>query len=264
MQITYRSLSIQRLEPPYDTMCSSYHPHRSRLEATLAKVRRDGMKLLGIIPTFDQIYERQLSRDAEQSKAEQDTTTIDENKDYDDTLPITTSYHVRNVTLAMRLQSLIRKHTLIYPECSIKYYITTIKSSIGKGVKMTLNWPQDVTLTIRYSPVDGTLDYIIYLSTCIGLWLGVAINDVMESGHLFLLAFCSWLKRGKLSSPFEKKLVRTRMTADSDETLKSVEQMLSRFETRMTLRLASEQVRTVKKVSEIVKKLLYTHRRIYS
>lgn len=257
MQITYRSLSIQRLEPPYSTMCSSYHPHRSRLEATLSKVRRDAVKLLRIIPTLDQIYERRLPRDAEQSKAQRDNTTIDENKDYDETLPITTSYHVRNASLAMHLQSLIRKHTLINPECSIKYYVTTIKSSVGKSVKMTLNWPQDVTLTIRYSPVDDILDYIIYLSTCLGLWLGVAINDVMEWGRLFLLAFCSWLKRGELSNPFERKLIRTRITADSDETLKSVEQTLSKFEARMTLRLEKERVRTVKKVSEIVKKLLH-------
>ena len=57
LSITYRSLSITRLPPPYNTQCLNYHPFGSRLEKLLSNVRRGAIDSLKIVPTLDQIHE---------------------------------------------------------------------------------------------------------------------------------------------------------------------------------------------------------------
>lgn len=156
LSVTYRAIKIHRLRSPYHPQCIIYHPFKSRLEYILYKIRLETMEHLNIVPTFDHIYEQY-------------------------NLTFMTAYHVWNDTFSQKLKEIVDRHSRSNPECDIKYFISNIKLSKGKNMRITLFWPQDVNINIAYEPVEVLIDLIVYASSCLGLWFGISLIDVLFS-----------------------------------------------------------------------------------
>lgn len=159
--ITPRSVTISRLPRPYDTECTDYAPFRSRYEKILSSVRKESEQSLKLIPTFSHVYERHK-------------------------YPYLSPYHVRNSTIAAQLKGIINSFHIEDPECFIKYFVTDMKTILSTNVKVSLIWPQDVSLSIDYQADKVLIDLVIYISSCVGLWFGITLIHCFQ-GTLKLL-----------------------------------------------------------------------------
>ena len=231
IDVSYRSVRIYRLEPPYDSMCRNYSPYGSRLEMTLDKVREEAVRTLDLVPAMDQVEQRYNSS-------------------------LMTSMHVRNTTIAHALSELLHTYRVKSPECYIRYYLTGMRISGGSSVKINVNWPQDVYLILRMKPEQSTLDFIIYLSSVIGLWFGLTILDCFITIRRIQGIFRKKRARNAASLAFDQRhkflpvipsghTLRPEFVKNDtlrleplrfsslDHTLKSLDTVLARFEARL-------------------------------
>ena len=170
--ITPRSIAISRLPRPYDTECTDYAPFRSRYEKILNGVRRESEQSLKLIPTFSHVYGRHK-------------------------YPYLSPYHVRNSTIAAQLKVIINSFHVEDPECFIKYYVTDMKTILGTNVKVSLIWPQDVSLSIDYQADKILIDLIIYISSCVGLWFGITLIHCFQGTLKLLKVIIHHPRRGQ-------------------------------------------------------------------
>lgn len=164
VDVSYRSVRIRRFKPPYDTKCRNYFPYGSRLEMTLEKVREEAIRTLNLVPAMDQVEQRYNSS-------------------------LLTAKHVRDPAIAQKLVKLMKTYRIKSPECYIRYYLTGTKIFGGSSVKINVNWPQDVYFILTSKPEQSILDFIIYLSSVIGLWFGFTILDslfIIRSAKQFI------------------------------------------------------------------------------
>lgn len=204
LMITYQGVRIHRLKAPHDTMCVDYHPFKSRLEKILTDVRRESMKVIKLVPTLGQLTER-----------------------YD--LPLLTSHHVGNDSIVDELSSIINKYQTDHPECDIQYYMSHIKSGRGRYVRVVLNWPQNINLSIEYQHEESVLDLIIYTSSCLGLWFGLSVIDVLINAKNFVLRKKTKQTTSSQHKKCDKKikLLKQQLRINQEILIRKVEKMFN-------------------------------------
>ena len=140
------------------------------------------------------------------------------------------------------------------PGCYIRYYLT--------GIDINLNWPQNVYLVLKLQAEQSVLDFIIYISSVIGLWFGFTMVDMLlgvryvstlierKFGRQYdnerliiderpsdsMSAFYNRHRRSHISFKYHHKMPKLSAVLNygaDEKTLRAVDAKLSRFEERV-------------------------------
>lgn len=70
--------------------------------------------------------------------------------------------------------------------CSVDYYVTRIGTSYGSSIGINIHWPRYSHLYIQHVPSQDPIDFLLYLCSSFGIWLGVSILS-MSHGLIHLI-----------------------------------------------------------------------------
>lgn len=157
IRLSYHTLKIQKLEPPYDTQCYKYPAGYSRLGILMERIHNKTMmsfnkSIPGVIqfkPIDNQLiqyYVLQLDRE----KWEKYLSIVKESK--------------HNTPRTCEVKTTIPKTTILpYP-----------------FLGATLTWPDGFYISTSSNPKLDLIEYFIYMSSCIGIWLGLSFLDLFH------------------------------------------------------------------------------------
>lgn len=157
MRVTYQTLFMKRLQPPYETMCQSYPTDSSRIEWNLNKIQEKTVKELNMSIPSMMIYQPLDTRILFSKKFE------------------------HNVTLREKYEDLLLRNMYSMPvSCIIKTTIPRIYFVHYPNLGVTLLWPDGLHFNIESKPRILSIDFIVYVCSCIGIWFGLSIFSVLS------------------------------------------------------------------------------------
>ena len=65
-------------------------------------------------------------------------------------------------------------------ECKTKYFITRTNTAGYHTFTIYVHWPQDKKISAIYVPLSETIDYVIYIGSCIGNWFGLSAISIID------------------------------------------------------------------------------------
>lgn len=149
--VTYQTLSVQLLKPPYDTKCQDYLSRSSELDLTLNRIQNDSVLLLNrSIP--DVMLDTPLH-----------TPVI---------FP-----HVldRNASMLNIYESIVKKHRACMPKsCKLVNTIPRHYAVLSDLLGITVKWPDGFFIRNESRPKILLIDYLIFVCSCIGIWFGLS------------------------------------------------------------------------------------------
>ena len=155
--IQFNPVSKTNLPPPFDTMCRfDDTKFKSGTEYFFHILNLATMAELGHVHTLGHVHDRYK-------------------------LPILSSNSFRNKSIDSRFKKLFKARThLMYRICHLEYNLP--KTSIEKYERTSLvvYWPQDPGIDIFKVADQLLIDFIIYVCSSIGVWLGLSVFSVLN------------------------------------------------------------------------------------
>ena len=158
IKVTYNSISITKLKPPYDTACRHYTPFYNGWEYVYEKLKNEMIEKLGRIHTF---------------YPESNQTRKDK---------IISSQVLKNVSFLKKFNEIYQSCDKTIHDCHLEYLVSKFTLSFGPDVVIYVNWPQDSHIGMRSVPFYDLIDYLLYVCSSFGIWFGVSmftIGDVV-------------------------------------------------------------------------------------
>lgn len=155
LRVSYQTLKIEKLPPPYDTMCGEYPIGSSQFDQIYKNLQRDVVKIFNRSIPDAMIY------------------------DLLDT-PILSVYQLkRNETLS-RIYRLIweQKKANTPNTCSFITTVPKMYTIAYPSLGMTLMWPNGLRVHNLSRARLVLIDYLVYLCSCIGIWLGLSAYGI--------------------------------------------------------------------------------------
>lgn len=157
LRVSYQTLKIEKLPPPYDTMCGKYPVGSSQFDQVYKNLQTDAVKMFNRSIPDVMIY------------------------DLLDTPILSVDQLKQNATLSRIYRSIWEQKKANMPNtCS---FITTIPkmyivdySSMG----MTLMWPNGLRVYNQSRARLILIDYLVYVFSCIGIWLGLSFYGIFD------------------------------------------------------------------------------------
>lgn len=149
LDVTFYPIEKHYLPPPYTTKCK-YINHTSGAEEILGRVRGKIIADLGLVDTL---------------------------------APVSIPYDLRMVTTDMlrntTFQSIFRSYAEEAEDppkiCKFKCMVTRTNAYRADEPFISIFWPLDAMTHINHFPRYNTTDYIIYVSSSIGIWFGLSV-----------------------------------------------------------------------------------------
>lgn len=158
-EVTYRMVSRQMLEAPYDSKCvKEYDKYGSAVEYFLSRANEISMKEYKIATPFVPIY------------------------DSNSNSRILFPYDYLNNTITNTISNLVEYDW--QTSCFCKYFSTRITIRNVNRLSASVYWPFGEMLSFTYVPVQDLIDYIVYVCSCVGIWFGLSAYSVYD-GILF-------------------------------------------------------------------------------
>ena len=85
----------------------------------------------------------------------------------------------RNQTIVTQLNQMIDSRKEL-KECKTKYFITKAKPANDDTFAITLYWPQNDKVKVRYVPQSEAIDYVVYIGSCVGMWFGLSALSIVD------------------------------------------------------------------------------------
>lgn len=155
--IIFSPTSQYRLPPPYDTMCdyapNGFNTFTEYLYSELNNLTTDELNL---VHTFGFVY-----------------------NDYD--YPILTTDRLKNRSIHdafMALNRRLDRRTI--KNCKLVYNVPSTIRQTRDRLSITINWPQNSATTVKSIAVQGTMDYIIYVTSTVGIWFGCSALSILS------------------------------------------------------------------------------------
>lgn len=145
-------ITISKLRPPYDTKCRDGGDFKSGSEYSLHKLNIATMKGMNYVHTLEHVS-------------------------HPYPFPILTISSFRNESLNDQFMNLTKEYEkLSFPVCRLEYNIP--KTRIEKQderISIVVNWPQDPAIHVKSVASQQVIDFIIYICSTVGIWLGLSV-----------------------------------------------------------------------------------------
>lgn len=217
MRVTYQSLFMKRLEPPYETMCRFYGTYGSQIQWNLHKIQEKTVRILNMsIPSL-MIYQPLNTR-----------ILFSEKFDH-------------NETLRRQYKDIVLRNMYPLPvSCIMKTTIPRIYFVHYPSLGITLLWPDGLHFNIESKPRILSIDFIVYVCSCIGIWFGLSVFGILSiiSSKLNLVASAPMSNSRMLRPGMNRQeLIRfNRMGSRLESAYRSNQTLCNRVE-RMETRL---------------------------
>ena len=157
IRLSYHTLEVRKLEPPYDTQCYKYPAGYSQLGILMERIHNKTMMSFNkSIPGLIQFKPI-------------------------DNQPI--QYHVLQLDREKweKYLSIVKesKHN-IPPTCEVKTAIPKTTILPYSFLAASLTWPDGFYISTSSNPKLDLIEYVIYISSCIGIWLGLSFLDLFR------------------------------------------------------------------------------------
>lgn len=162
VSVTYESLYLKFLEPPYDTKCKVYPSKTTQTDVVLMSIQNDTLSILNkSIPGL--MISEPLNSTVIQSSQLQNNETL------------------RNI-----YGRIVKYHKNRLPgTCDIKTVIPKVTLIPFRSFVISVTWPDGFHIENSAVPKLVLMEYIIYISSCIGLWFGLSAFDfIMKINRL--------------------------------------------------------------------------------
>ena len=154
IDVTSSAVTIKKLEVPYDTLCRSSSPYPSMEAIMFEKMNQETISKLNRITTFYPILDQKINYRMVHAQI------------------------LRNDTFLNQFMKIYQKYNVSNPNCYIHYYVSKVSISFGPVVSVAVFWPQDSRVKMEYIPAYYLIDYLLYVCSSFGIWLGVSILSV--------------------------------------------------------------------------------------
>lgn len=158
MTVSYQSLHIERAEPPYDTKCYRYPLRSAQTDQYFKRIQNLTYHRLNRSIPDAMLYEKLHT-------------------------PLLSSYSLeKNETLRKIYRSIVEASKNNLPDsCEYRSTIPRIYIVQYDSLGVSLTWPDGFHVNNRSRPKSNLMDYIVYISSCIGTWFGIS---AIHSFHL--------------------------------------------------------------------------------
>lgn len=162
IEIMYNEFQVRRMRWPYDTNCMSCKPYNSCPDANAEKLRNDVTSEMNKVLTFSPIFDETLQ------------------------FPLLTAKHLRNDSFRANFMKLLEKCNVADTTCNLDYYVTKVSTSYGSDLTVTLYWPQDSQVSMKFLPTYDPIDFILYICSSFGIWLGVSVLSIGQDSKILV------------------------------------------------------------------------------
>lgn len=150
-------ISQIRLPPPYDTMCRNIEGFHSVGEYLFDQLNQISMKEMKYVHTMEHVYERY-----QYPIINPKTIRIQ-------------SFHDQFMRFKIKIFS--QK----FLDCHLKYNVPQTMREEGDRISIMLNWPQDAGTAVSVVPYQESIDFLVYILSSVGIWLGLSIFSVTST-----------------------------------------------------------------------------------
>ena len=157
LRVSYQTLKIEKLPPPYDTMCGEYPIGSSQFDQVYKNLQRDTVKIFNRSIPDAMIY------------------------DLLDT-PILSVYQLKQNATLSRIYRLIweQKKANMPNTCSFITMVPKMYTIAYPSLGMTLMWPNGLRVHNQSRKKLVFIDYLVYICSCIGIWLGLSVYGIFD------------------------------------------------------------------------------------
>lgn len=175
MDITFSEFVIKRLPYPYDTNCVTIDGYKTSDDKILERLRNDTIKYMGRAHSMSAITDLSLD------------------------VPALSAGSFRNKSILKQFMEIYNNMSGWSYDCLINYYVTSVYTSNGNIVTISVFMPQDPKTIIHHKPQEDLIDFLMYITSSFGIWLGVSVLSIFE------------LVRNIISKKFPSKRKTTRV-----------------------------------------------------
>ena len=129
------------------------------------------MSNLNRVPTFDQIFEE----------------PYDPAHEY----RMITAKQFGNESFLNEFNEIFKKYNQTYSDCNLEYYVSKYSMSFGGTVTLSVYWPQDYRTEMKHVPMNDFIDFLLYVCSSFGIWLGMSVLSIGE----FVNSIISYFRR---------------------------------------------------------------------
>lgn len=161
----YQEVEQVRMRVPYDTQCVDIPDGmKTGAEYLLREMNQRSMeklnKVIPFLPMFDDSLNQTLFNDLD----------------------------FRNQSMTQFLRGILKSQIQLV-ECKTKYFITKVIPSTNYVFSISVHWPQDKKISVTYVPQSETIDYVIYIGSCVGMWFGLSAVSVIDMAKFLSKSF---------------------------------------------------------------------------
>lgn len=162
LKVTYREINIEMMKSPYDTHCDELPGnYTTGQEYSLNKVNEVLLKELNVITPFVPVYNHSL------------------------TYRMLHDLDFKEKKFKGKVNGLSKKFGNL-KGCITKFVDTTADLLDESTPYVAIYWPQDEELSIKYVPDQELIDFIVYITSCIGVWFGLSAYSVHDGINFIL------------------------------------------------------------------------------
>lgn len=166
IKVLFIPISIDRLPLPYATDCKSVKGYRSIFEYYLDRLNNVTMSELNHVQTLGHVYGHYP-------------------------YPIITPSKLLNETFQDKFMELKNRVMPDNPDnCHIEYNIPRSFTEPGNQMKVSIIWPQDNRTKLFHVGNQDTIDYLVYILSSIGIWLGLSIFSILTPVEKAFFSYC--------------------------------------------------------------------------
>lgn len=150
--LSYREFRRIRKQPPYVPSCNlAYNSYGTAMDFELTSANKEFMLKYKTITPFVPVYE-------------QDSKCL---------VPSELSF--KNQTFIRMINNTLKNNRVFSLSCIDEFMITENDIKEDNKVSTRVYWPSAESIRVKYVPDQEILDFIIYISSCVGTWYGLSI-----------------------------------------------------------------------------------------
>ena len=162
MKVTYREINTEMMKSPYDTHCDELPGnYTTGQEYSLDKVNQAMIKKFNVITPFVPVYNHSVP------------------------YRMLHDLDFQNETFIKQINVLSEKYGNL-KGCITKFFDTTADLLHESTPYVAIYWPQDEKLSIKYVPDQELIDFVVYITSCIGVWFGLSAYSVHDGINFIL------------------------------------------------------------------------------
>lgn len=161
-EVMYNEFQVRRMKWPYDTNCMDCEPYTSCTDISGEKLRKNITSEMNRVLTFSPIFDETLQ------------------------FPLLTAKYFRNDSIRANFVKSLEAHVVDDMTCNTDYYVTKIGSSYGSDLTVTVYWPQDSQVSMKFLPTYDPIDFILYICSSFGIWLEISVLSLGQNSEILV------------------------------------------------------------------------------